>query len=377
VPSCTPEQFQLTSATSASAMRLAGVVLGSLVISSLWQPVLSSLRSSASARRAARAKLRAEAARLAGALRGSFGEEFGAEASPEFAEAARVRLGAEAARLASAGQPGAALLRGYAVGAPPAVLLLPADALLPGAYGAPGSLAMAPDEEEEALPWPGALRGPRSFVMAPDEAEEADYAPPVRAGASASQETVFQSDGTGRSITRTKRCENGECMEQVEVHDAPQMDDRSRAAFAGGRDASEYGMGSRRAALQGSLSDAAQNMAGEMWKIQQSFGHSGLEDMMRDIFAASQNQFDGTEPRTPPANATDLKDGRKIESMSSSTEVVVKDGKVLKRAQLCKNGNCETNVTTGQVDHENSGHVGNSTGTSHKSANDKAVTMPL
>mmetsp|Transcript_53166 Transcript_53166/g.167080 ORF Transcript_53166/g.167080 Transcript_53166/m.167080 type:complete len:342 (+) Transcript_53166:93-1118(+) len=341
-------------------MRFSGLALCGLLFAGSWAPGLAVSRQGragiATLRRLAGMRLRTEAGRLADALRWSLGGDLDDPVSPDVVRAARTRLGQEASRLATLGGPGAGLLQGYALAAPPVVLLLP--------------------PEDAARFSRGALRTPGAFALLPEgaeAAEEANDVEPLRAVASESHSTVFQSDGSGHAFTRTRHCKDGECEERVEAQQLPEPSPADAPEAAGLHESNL----TRSAAPQEPLFQAVRSMAKEMWSAEQGFGRAGLEDMMRDMFASRQPSLGDVDAHAPAGNATGLGGGERAESISSSTEVVVRDGKMLKRTRRCTNGECTTSVTEGQLAGSEGGHGSNETDASSREVSGEMISMPL
>jgi len=219
-----------------------------------------------------------------------------------------------------------------------------------------------------------ALSAPPMVLVLPAEAEVQAVPSGMQSSASESQETVFQSDGSGRSVTRTRHCKNGECSERVEVQRTP-----GASLTGGGSAAMDHPKGSlqRRAAFQEPLSRAVESMAREMRDAERSFGPSGLEGLMRDVFAASRGPSGGWAVRTPAGAAAGTQDNGSMESASSSTEVVVKDGKMVKRVRRCENGKCESSVTEGPAGGMEAAEGRSNTTASGEGASGGATPMPF
>jgi len=328
-------------------MHVPTFVLSLLALADHWflalaeSSFLASTRSKLATTVASRKHLRAEATHLAGALRSLLGVR--AEVTAQQIARARELLGEEAERLASEGVPGARLMREYAFRVPAAVLLV--SPLEPAAYEEPGALA--------------AVQGDFDAVEALE---------PLRQLTTESEETVLSKDGDGRIVTRTRQCKNGHCMQRTELNSDSQKSSASHGTLA---------------ASQERLADVVRRMANEMWGVEQSFGHSRLEDLLRDVFAERDMQ-PGVDAVTDfhhgkLANASALNNGvQQIQSISSSTETVVEDGRMLRRERHCRNGQCSTKVFHSEIA-ERKPAVDDDTGKHQSVVNHKKkmVDMPL
>lgn len=180
-----------------------------------------------------------------------------------------------------------------------------------------------------------ALHAPREMLILPMSTALRDGGRPS-INAESSEEEVMQ-DGSRRAMRKMRRCQNGVCEERMEVSDVPTfgVEDELPTPFEAEP-----------------MAPLVQNLRGVMRHLAQesAFG----EELGRELpaeFEASRFAQGSTLPDAI-GNATS-------ESRSVSTEMVVRNGRMVRRTTTCVNGKCTTQTVGDRA--EESSKMGNAT----------------